>query len=195
MLVAGVVVSFKTVPMVPQGFQWTVERFGRYTHTIYIRGTQPPRDPIDSTARQMKAEREKPAQILEAEGSRQSEVLRAKGQKQAAVLEAEGRKQAAFRDAEAGERLAEAESRATQVVPDAIANGSVQAINRFVAQNDVEAFEALATAPSQKLLLMPMESSGISGSIAGIADLAKDALATPDTAGVRVPPMPPRARG
>lgn len=142
----------------------------------------------------MKAEREKPAQILE-EGSRQSEVLRADGEKQAAVLEAEGREEAAFRDAEAGGRLAEAESRASQAVSDAIANGSVQASNRFVAQNDVEAFEALATAPSQKLLPMPMESSGIIGSIAGIANLAKEALATPDTAGVRVPPMPLRARG
>lgn len=160
---------------------------------MYIRDTQPPRDPIDSMARQMKAEREKPAQILE-EGSRQSEVLRADGQKQAAVLEAEGRKEDALRDAEAGERLTKPKARATQVVPDAIANGSVQAINRFVAQNDVEAFEALATAPSQKLLPMPMESSGIIGSIAGIANLAKEALATPDTAGVRVPPMPPRAR-
>lgn len=162
-------------------------------NTLYIRDIQLPRDLIDSMARQMKAEREKRAQILEAEGSRQSEILRADGEKQAAVLEAEGRKEAAFRDAEARERLAEAEARATQVVSDAIANGSVQAINYFVAQKYVEAFKALATAPNQKFVLMPMESSGIIGSIAGIADLAKEALAKPDTAGVRVPPMPPRA--
>jgi len=34
LLVAGVVVLFKTVRMVPQGYEWTVERFGRYTHTL-----------------------------------------------------------------------------------------------------------------------------------------------------------------
>ncbi|KFA33505.1 membrane protein, partial [Xanthomonas vasicola pv. musacearum NCPPB 4384] len=302
-LVAGVIVLFKTVRMVPQGYQWTVERFGRYTHTmspglhflvpvvygvgrkinmmeqvldvpsqdvitkdnavvrvdgvvffqvldaakaayevsnleiasialvqtnirtvigsmdldeslsqretinaqllsvvdqatnpwgikvtrIEIRDIQPPRDLIDSMARQMKAEREKRAQILEAEGSRQSEILRADGEKQAAVLEAEGRKEAAFRDAEARERLAEAEARATQVVSDAIANGSVQAINYFVAQKYVEAFKALATAPNQKFVLMPMESSGIIGSIAGIAELAKEAIGKPDAPAVRVP--------
>lgn len=298
-LVAGVIVLFKTVRMVPQGFEWTVERFGRYTHTmtpglhflipvvygvgrkinmmeqvldvpsqdvitkdnavvrvdgvvffqvldaakaayevsnleiasialvqtnirtvigsmdldeslsqretinaqllsvvdqatnpwgikvtrIEIRDIQPPRDLIDSMARQMKAEREKRAQILEAEGSRQSEILRAEGEKQAAVLEAEGRKEAAFRDAEARERLAEAEAKATQVVSDAIAQGSVQAINYFVAQKYVEAFKALATAPNQKFVLMPMESSGIIGSIAGIAEPGQGGLGQARRAG------------
>jgi len=303
-LVAGVVVLFKTVRMVPQGFEWTVERFGKYTHTlspglhflipvvygigrkvnvmeqvldvpsqdvitkdnavvkvdgvvffqvldaakaayevsnleiatialvqtnirtvigsmdldeslsqretinaqllgvvdhatnpwgikvnrIEIRDIQPPRDLIDSMARQMKAEREKRAQILEAEGSRQSEILRAEGEKQAAVLEAEGRKEAAFRDAEARERLAEAEAKATQMVSDAIAQGDVQAINYFVAQKYVEAFKELATAPNQKFVLMPMESSGIIGSIAGIAELAKEALGKQQAAPPRMPP-------
>ncbi|HBK46373.1 MAG TPA: hypothetical protein DDZ67_08045 [Xanthomonadaceae bacterium] len=306
-LIAGVVVLFKTVRMVPQGYEWTVERFGRYTHTmtpglhflipvvygvgrkvnvmeqvldvpsqdvitkdnavvkvdgvvffqvldaakaayevanleiatialvqtnirtvigsmdldeslsqretinaqllsvvdhatnpwgikvnrIEIRDIQPPRDLIDSMARQMKAEREKRAQILEAEGSRQSEILRAEGEKQAAVLEAEGRKEAAFRDAEARERLAEAEANATRMVSEAISQGNVQAINYFIAQKYVEAFKELATAPNQKFVLMPMESSGIIGSIAGIADLAKEALGkSSDTPPAR--PQPPR---
>jgi regulator of protease activity HflC (stomatin/prohibitin superfamily) len=145
---------------------------------IEIRDIQPPRDLVDAMARQMKAEREKRAQILEAEGSRQSEILRADGEKQAAVLEAEGRKEAAFRDAEARERLAEAEAKATQMVSDAIASGNVQAINYFIAQKYVEAFKELATAPNQKFVLMPMESAGIIGSIAGIADLAREALPT-----------------
>ncbi len=292
LLLAGIILLSKTVRMVPQGYQWTVERFGRYTHTmepglhflmpvvygvgrkinmmeqvmdvpsqdvitkdnavvkvdgvvyfqvldaakaayevaqlevailnlvmtiirtaigsmdldeslskrdeinakllsvvdvathpwgikvnrIELKDIQPPRDLVDSMARQMKAEREKRAQILEAEGSRQSEILRAEGEKQAAVLEAEGRKEAAFRDAEARERLAEAEARATTMVSDAIAKGDVQAINYFVAQKYVEAFKELATAPNQKFVLMPMEASGVIGSIAGIAELAREAL-------------------
>ncbi|AUZ55622.1 SPFH/Band 7/PHB domain protein [Stenotrophomonas acidaminiphila] len=292
-LVGGAIVLFKTVRMVPQGYEWTVERFGRYTHTmspglhflipvvygvgrkvnmmeqvldvpsqevitkdnavvrvdgvvffqvldaakaayevanlevamialvqtnirtvigsmdldeslsqretinaqllsvvdhatnpwgikvnrIEIRDIQPPRDLVDSMARQMKAEREKRAQILEAEGLRQAEILRADGEKQAAVLEAEGRKEAAFRDAEARERLAEAEAKATAMVSEAIAQGDVQAINYFVAQKYVEAFRELASSPNQKLVLMPMEASGVIGSIAGVAELAREAFA------------------
>lgn len=292
LLVAGVIVLSKTVRMVPQGYEWTVERFGRYTHTmspglhflvpimygvgrkvnmmeqvldvpsqdvitkdnavvrvdgvvffqvldaakaayevanlevamialvqtnirtvigsmdldeslsqretinaqllnvvdqatspwgvkvtrIEIRDIQPPKDLVDSMARQMKAERDRRAVILEAEGHRQSEILRAEGDKQAAILEAEGQKEAAYREAEARERLAEAEARATQMVSDAIAQGDVQAINYFVAQKYVAAFEKLATAPNQKFVLMPMEASGIIGSIAGVAELAAEAL-------------------
>ena len=275
LLVAGVIVLFKTVRMVPQGYEWTVERFGRYTHTmspglhflipvvygvgrkvnmmeqvldvpsqdvitkdnavvkvdgvvffqvldaakaayevanleiamialvqtnirtvigsmdldeslsqretinaqllsvvdhatnpwgikvnrIEIRDIQPPRDLVDSMARQMKAEREKRAQILEAEG----------------------RKEAAFRDAEARERLAEAEAKATSMVSEAIAQGDVQAINYFVAQKYVEAFRELATSGNSKFIMMPMETSGIIGSIAGIASLAQESLAQQQT--------------
>ncbi|MFK3651334.1 SPFH domain-containing protein [Lysobacter enzymogenes] len=308
LVVAGVVLLFKTVRMVPQGYQWTVERFGRYTHTmdpglhflvpviygvgrkinmmeqvlevpsqdvitkdnavvkvdgivffqvqdaakaayevaqlevailnlvmtnirtaigsmdldeslskrdeintkvlnavdaathpwglkvnrIELKDIQPPRDLVDSMARQMKAEREKRANILEAEGHRQSEILRAEGDKQAAILEAEGKREAAYREAEARERLAEAEAKATQLVSDAIAAGNVQAINYFVAQKYIEAFKSLAEAPNQKFVMMPMESSGVIGSIAGIAELAKDALAQQQAASnVR----PPRSGG
>ena len=309
---AGIIVLFKTVRMVPQGYEWTVERFGRYTHTlepglhflipiiygvgrkvnmmeqvldvpsqdvitkdnavvrvdgvvffqvldaakaayevanlevamialvqtnirtvigsmdldeslsqreainaqllgvvdhatnpwgvkvtrIEIRDIQPPRDLVDAMARQMKAEREKRAQILEAEGLRQAEILRADGEKQAAVLEAEGRKEAAFRDAEARERLAEAEAMATAMVSEAIAKGDVQAINYFVAQKYVEAFAKLATAPNQKFVLMPMESSGILGSLGGVAELAREALAGQQQASAarrNPPPLRPGA--
>ena len=311
LLVAGVIVLFKAVRMVPQGYEWTVERFGKYTHTldpglhflipiiygvgrkvnmmeqvldvpsqevitkdnavvrvdgvvffqvldaakaayevatlevamialvqtnirtvigsmdldeslsnrerinaqllnvvdhatnpwgikvtrIEIRDIQPPRDLVDSMARQMKAERDRRAVILEAEGHRSSEILRAEGDKQAAILQAEGQKEAAFREAEARERLAEAEAKATQMVSEAIANGDVQAINYFVAQKYVEAFKELATAPNQKFVLMPMEASGLIGSIAGIGELAKEALGGQKSPATRVPPPPPPRAG
>jgi regulator of protease activity HflC (stomatin/prohibitin superfamily) len=309
-LLAGVIVLIKTVRMVPQGYEWTVERFGKYTHTmspglhflmpviqgvgrkvnmmeqvldvpsqdvitrdnavvkvdgviffqvldaakaayevsnleqatialvmtnirtsigsldldeslskrdeinakllsvvdvathpwgikvnrIELKDIQPPRDLVDAMARQMKAEREKRANILEAEGHRASEILRAEGEKQGAILEAEGKREAAFRDAEARERLAEAEAKATQMVSDAISKGSVQAINYFVAQKYIEAFKALAEAPNQKFVLMPMESTGILGSLGGIAELARESLGQRESAAAtRI--TPPRVGG
>ena len=304
LVVAGVILLFKTVRMVPQGWEWTVERFGRYTQTlspglhflvpvvygigrkvnmmeqvlevpsqdvitkdnavvkvdgivffqvldaakaayevatleiavlnlvmtnirtaigsmdldeslskrdeintkvlvavdqathpwgikvnrIELKDIAPPRDLIDAMAKQMKAEREKRANILEAEGFRQAAILKAEGEKQSVILEAEGDKEAAFRQAEARERLAEAEAAATKSVSDAIAGGNVQAINYFVAQKYIEAFKALAEAPNQKFVLMPMESAGVIGSIAGIADLAKEALDRPAGPHAVVPP-------
>ena len=303
LLFAGIIILFKTVRMVPQGYEWTVERFGKYTHTmgpglhflvpvvygvgrkinmmeqvmdvpsqdvitkdnavvkvdgvvyfqvldaakaayevaqleiailnlvmtnirtaigsmdldeslskrdeintkvlmavdeathpwgikvnrIELKDINPPRDLVDSMARQMKAEREKRANILEAEGKRQSDILRAEGEKQAAILEAEGNREAAFREAEARERLAEAEANATRMVSEAIATGDVQAINYFVAQKYIEAFKALAEAPNQKFVMMPMESAGVIGSLAGIGELAKEALERNDS----TPPRPP----
>ena len=147
--------------------------WGVKVNRIEIKDIQPPRDLVDAMARQMKAEREKRANILEAEGARASEILRAEGEKQAAVLEAEGRREAAFRDAEARERLAEAEAKATMMVSQAIAKGDVQAINYFVADKYVGALKALASAPNQKVMLLPMESTGVLGSLAGIVELAR----------------------
>ena len=143
---------------------------------IEIRNIEPPADLVASMARQMKAERDKRAAILEAEGLRQAAILRAEGEKQAQVLSAEGRKEAAFRDAEARERAAEAEGRATQVVSDAIAAGNVHAINYFVANNYVKALTELAKAPNQKVLMMPIDASGVIGSIAGIAEITREAF-------------------
>ena len=269
-LFAGIVILFKTVRMVPQGYEWTVERFGKYTQTlspglhflfpivygvgrkvnmmeqvlevpsqdvitkdnavvkvdgivffqvldaakaayevatleiailnlvmtnirtaigsmdldeslskrdeinakvlvavdqathpwgikvnrIELKDIAPPRDLVESMARQMKAEREK----------------------QSVILEAEGNREAAFRAAEARERQAEAEAKATQLVSDAISGGNVQAINYFVAQKYIEAFKSLAEAPNQKFVMMPMESAGVIGSLAGIAELTKESL-------------------
>ena len=305
-LFAGIILLFKTVRIVPQGYEWTVERFGKYTHTldpglhflipiiygvgrkinmmeqvlevpsqdvitkdnavvkvdgivffqvldaakaayevaqleiatlnlvmtnirtsigsmdldeslskrdeintkvlvavdqathpwgikvnrIELKDIAPPRDLIESMARQMKAEREKRANILEAEGFRQSAILKAEGEKQSAILAAEGQREAAFREAEARERLAEAEAKATQMVSDAIASGNVQAINYFVAQKYIEAFKALAEGPNQKFVLMPMESAGVIGSLGGIAELAKEALNQQSMRGVAPPTLP-----
>ena len=141
---------------------------------IEIKDIAPPADLVESMARQMKAERDKRANILEAEGFRQAAILKSEGEKQSIILEAEGRREGAFRDAEAREREAEAEAKATAMLSEALAKGDRQAINYFIAQQYVEAFGKFATSPNQKVVFMPMEASALVGSIGGIAQIAKD---------------------
>lgn len=151
---------------------------------VEVKDIRPPQNLVDAMARQMKAEREKRANILDAEGFRAAAILKAEGERQAQILaaeaekqqqilEAEGRKEAAFRDAEARERQAEAEAKATTMVSEAIAKGDIQAINYFIATKYVEALTVIGAAPNQKLVLMPLEASGVIGAIGGIAELAK----------------------
>lgn len=153
-----------------------VSPWGLKITRIEIKDINPPRDLVEAMGRQMKAEREKRASILEAEGQRQSAILRAEGEKQSQILQAEGRREAAFRDAEAREREAEAEARATAVMSEAIANGDIQAINYFVAEKYVDALQAVASAPNQKVLMMPVEAASVIGSIGGVADIAREAF-------------------
>ncbi|MEM6534507.1 MAG: SPFH domain-containing protein, partial [Pseudomonadota bacterium] len=149
---------------------------------IEIADLSPPADITEAMARQMKAERLKRAEILTAEGEKQSAILRAEGEKQSTILEAEGRREAAFRDAEAREREGEAEAKATAFVSDAIAQGDVNAVNYFLGQQYVGAFEKLASEGGNKTVIIPAEFSSILGTIEGIrslTDAATEARKTP----------------
>ncbi|MCH7486568.1 MAG: SPFH/Band 7/PHB domain protein [Proteobacteria bacterium] len=143
---------------------------------VEIKDIEPPQDIVEAMARQMKAEREKRANILEAEGLRQAEILKAEGQKQAIILVAEGRREAAFRDAEAREREAEAEAQATEKVSKAITEGNMQAINYFVAQRYMDVLKRFADSPNQKVLFMPLETSSVIAAIGGISEIAREAF-------------------
>lgn len=143
---------------------------------IEIRDISPPHDLVEAMARQMKAEREKRAQILEAEGERESAIKVAQGQKESQILKAEGELEAAKRQAEARERLAQAEAEATRLVSVAISEGNTQAINYFVAQKYVEALGKLAESDNNKIMMIPLEASSVISSIAGISEIAKEAV-------------------
>jgi regulator of protease activity HflC (stomatin/prohibitin superfamily) len=159
--------------------------WGAKVTRIEIKDIVPPADLAGAMARQMKAEREKCAAVLEAEGMRQAEILRAEGQKQAQILAAEARREAAFRDAEARERQAEAEAKATTLVSDAISRGDLAAANFLVAEKYIDAVRALATAPNQKVLIVPIETAGLAGALGGIAELSRAVFGDGVNAAVR----------
>lgn len=143
---------------------------------IEIKDITPPRDLVDAMANQMKAEREKRAQILRAEGEREAAIKVAEGEKRAQILKAEGLRESAFLEAEAREREAQAEAKATQFVSEAIVAGNPQAINYFIAQKYIEALGNLAASDNGKVIMMPLDASSVIGSIGGINELIKSAI-------------------
>jgi regulator of protease activity HflC (stomatin/prohibitin superfamily) len=155
---------------------------------IEIKDLSPPADLTQAMARQMKAERERRAQILEAEGDKQAAILRAEGEKQSAILQAEGRRDAAFRDAEARERSAQAEAEAIATVSRAISAGDVNAVQYFLGQKYVEAFGELASSPQQRTVIVPTEMAGLASLVEGLKALTARSGPSDDDR----PPPPPR---
>ena len=149
------------------------EPWGTKITRVELKDVRPPEDVQLSMAKQLTADRERRAAVLRAEGIKQAAILEAEGAKQSQILSAEGRLEAARRDAEARERLADAEAKATAAVSKAVAEGNVQALNYFIAQKYVEAMTQIGNSTNARLVLMPMELSGLVGTIAGIAELAK----------------------
>ena len=140
------------------------DKWGVKVTRVEIQKIDPPRDITDAMSKQMKAEREKRAVILEAEGLRQSAILRAEGSKQAAILEAEGK-------SEAIKKVADAEKYKIAVIYDAIHEG--KPTNDLIAIKYLEALEQMANGQATKVFL-PIETSGVMGSIAGVAELFKE---------------------
>src|ERR1700674_5850403 len=169
-----------------------VSPWGVKVNRIEIKDIVPPANLVEAMGRQMKAEREKRAEILTAEGQRQSAILRAEGRKRAQILEAEGRREAAFRDAEARERLAQAEAKATEMVSQAVSAGNVSALNYFIAQQYLKAFAELAKSPNQKILMLPIEATGVLASLGGIVEIAKETFGGDGRGGP--PPAAPAPR-
>ncbi|MDR0310669.1 MAG: SPFH/Band 7/PHB domain protein [Acidobacteriota bacterium] len=151
------------------------DKWGARVTRVELQRIEPPTDVTQAMHRQMKAERERRAVILEAEGTKTSAILKAEGQKQAQILEAEGRSEAIKRVADADKyqklTVAAGEGEAIETVFGAIHKGNPT--NDLIAIKYLEALQKVADGQATKIFL-PLETSGILGSIAGVGELFKE---------------------
>ena len=151
------------------------DKWGVKVVRVEIQKIEPPQDITNSMSKQMKAEREKRANILEAEGFKQAAILKAEGSKEAVVLAADGEKQSmilrAEGQAEAMKRVADAEKYKTEVVYDAIHKGNPT--KDLIAIKYLETLQKMSEGPATKILL-PLEISGLAGAVTAAAELMRN---------------------
>jgi regulator of protease activity HflC (stomatin/prohibitin superfamily) len=142
---------------------------------VEIQRIDPPPDVTEAMHRQMKAERTRRAVVTEAEGDKRSAILRAEGVKESRILEAQGQAEAIRQVADAEryqkEIVAEGEGRAIERVFGAIHTGDPTP--DLIAIRYLEALAQIADGRASKIFL-PLEVSGILGSIGGIRELFAD---------------------
>ena len=147
---------------------------------VEIQRIDPPVDVTEAMHRQMKAERVRRAVVTEAEGTKRSEILSAEGTKQSRILEAEGQAAAIREVADAEkyqkETVAEGEGRAIETVYAAIHTGDPTP--DLIAIRYLEALSDIADGQATKILL-PMEMSGILGSLGAIGEIFQSTDGTP----------------
>ncbi|GAA2730504.1 hypothetical protein GCM10009867_02080 [Pedococcus aerophilus] len=139
-------------------------KWGIRVNRVELKAIDPPMSVQESMEKQMKAERERRAQILYAEGTKQSAILTAEGEKQSQILRAEGSAQARILEAQG-------QARAIQQVFDAIHRG--KPTQKLLAYQYLQVLPQLARGDSNKMWIIPSELTdalrGIGGAL-GQAD-------------------------
>ncbi|MEY3219776.1 MAG: hypothetical protein RIT27_1133 [Pseudomonadota bacterium] len=160
------------------------QKWGINVLRVQIQDIKPPEGLVAAMTKQLTAEREKRAATIFAEGEKAAAIRRAEGEKESSILLAEGEAEAERSRAdaklyseqcaaEARERSALAEARATAQMSKAISTGNMQAVNYFVAVQYIEALKALAISDNQKILMMPIDTTNVTGSLGGMSDLSR----------------------
>jgi len=137
-----------------------------------IKTIKPPMSVLDAMEKQMRAEREKRAQIAESEGERQAKINRADGEKCEAIAHSEGEKQKRINEA-AGKAeeirlVAEATAKGIETIAEAIRKeGGNEAVNLRLAEQYINEFGKLAK--TGNTMIVPADLANVSGFIKSVA--------------------------
>lgn len=152
-------------------------KWGVKVNRVELQDINPPQDIKEAMEKQMRAERNRRAQIIEAEGTKKAAILEAEGQKGADINEAEGQKQAkilqAEGEAEARIKVAEAEAEAIKKIAAAVAETKADPAQYLIAVKYIDTLEQVLREgdAGSKTVFMPYEASGLMGSVGGIKEL------------------------
>ncbi|MFK7755717.1 MAG: SPFH domain-containing protein [Flavobacteriales bacterium] len=150
-------------------------KWGVKVNRVELQDINPPRDIKEAMEKQMRAERNKRAQIIDAEGTKTAAILEAEGQKGADINQAEGQKRAAILQAEgqaeARIKVAEAEAAAIARISEAVKNSDADPTQYLIAIKYIETLEEMVSGKDNKVIYLPYEATGVLSSIGGIKEI------------------------
>ncbi len=150
-------------------------KWGVKVNRVELQDINPPRDIREAMEKQMRAERDKRAQIIDAEGSKRAAVLQAEGIQQAQITTAEGQKQGqileAEGDAQSRIRRAQGEAEAINLMTKAIQGSKADPASYLIAMKYLETLKEMTSGQNNKVVYIPYEATGILSSVGGIKDM------------------------
>tara|TARA_B110000444_G_scaffold177697_1_gene166347 strand:- start:605 stop:1597 length:993 start_codon:yes stop_codon:yes gene_type:complete len=152
-------------------------KWGVKVNRVELQDINPPKDIKEAMEKQMRAERNRRAQIIEAEGTKKAAILQAEGQKGADINEAEGQKLAkilqAEGEAESRIKVANAEAEAIKTIANAVENTKADPAQYLIAIKYIDTLEQILRegGAGQKTVFMPYEASGLMSSVGGLREL------------------------
>ena len=152
-------------------------KWGVKVNRVELQDIDPPREIRDAMEKQMRAERDKRAQILNAEGQKEATIRESEGRMQQAINHAEGERQAqvlhAKAEAEAKLLTAQAEAEAIRKIAAAVEGSGANPSQYLIAVRYLETLKEMTSGQNNKTVYLPYEASGILSSLGGIKDLLK----------------------
>jgi len=146
------------------------DKWGVKVNRVELQEVNPPEDIRHAMEKQMRAERDRRAQMLTAEGTKFASILEAEGVQQSQILRAEGEAQAkvlcAQADATARLKIAEAEAKAISMVQQAMPNGDP--LPYLLAIQYIKALPEMTKGKDDKMIIVPYEASSMIGALSSI---------------------------
>lgn len=155
-------------------------KWGVKVNRIELQDINPPRDIRDAMEKQMRAERDKRAQILTAEGQKEAAIRESEGKMQSSINHAEGLKQAEILAAEAERQSkilrAEGEASAINRITEALSASGADPTQYLIAIRYLETLSSLSEGNKSKLVYLPYEATGILSALGGIKEISKGSI-------------------